>query len=474
MTTAPRDGLTRGLHGRFLRPFATSALVVGLVGAGALATAPIATASTACTPDSGYGACERFSFTGADQSFTVPAGVTSVHVEVWGAGGGGSEFVPASGFEAAGGAAGGYGKAQLAVTEGEVLTIVAGGAGQYDVNAGTAVFGGGGLSAGGAGSRGASGGGFSGVFLGAGWTSPQLIAGAGGGGNAVTLDGIQAGAGGGAGLAGNNGSGTGGSVNSSGSGGTLVAGGAAATGNFGPCATTPPQPGAQWQGGDGAIGGENGAGGGGGYFGGGGGLCNGGGNDQQNGGGGGGSGFATGDRVSAATGENGTNGTVSSATSQPRVSPGGTSSAQYVAGVGAGGATGPASGSEDQANGGAGMVVVQYSPASADAGSLVVSPRKNTNLPRYGSTTLVKSAKVTPSSSGSLRSIRVTCTLTGKAQQRGDMRVKLCSVKKNLKTGRVAVKTNGYRHVRVTVTIKSKSTTASYTPQTWKRSWHVK
>lgn len=65
-----------------------------------------------------------FNYTGGVQSFVVPADITAVLIECWGAAGG----------KAAGesGGRGGYSKGVLAVTPGETLNIYAGGAGAYN------------------------------------------------------------------------------------------------------------------------------------------------------------------------------------------------------------------------------------------------------------------------------------------------------------------------------------------------------
>ena len=62
-----------------------------------------------------------FTYTGADQTYVVPTGVTSMRVYLWGAGGGGGL--------AGGGGAGAMVQGVLAVTPGETLTIVVGQAG---------------------------------------------------------------------------------------------------------------------------------------------------------------------------------------------------------------------------------------------------------------------------------------------------------------------------------------------------------
>ncbi len=65
-----------------------------------------------------------YGYTGSDQSFIVPAGVTTVRAKVWGGGGGGA-------FVSGAGGGGGFAQAEFAVTAGETLTIKVGGAGEY-------------------------------------------------------------------------------------------------------------------------------------------------------------------------------------------------------------------------------------------------------------------------------------------------------------------------------------------------------
>ena len=74
-----------------------------------------------------------FTATGSDQTYTVPTGVTSVVVTMWSAGGGGSGST---------GGAGVYVKGIMAVTPGQTLKVVVGGAGRY--NSGVRPYGGGG------------------------------------------------------------------------------------------------------------------------------------------------------------------------------------------------------------------------------------------------------------------------------------------------------------------------------------------
>ncbi|WP_394795817.1 hypothetical protein [Armatimonas sp.] len=75
-----------------------------------------------------------FSFTGANQVFVVPSGITSLTVKLWGAGGGGL-----GGFS--GGGSGAFVTGLLTVTPGETLTLIVGGGGG---SAGSGGFGGGG------------------------------------------------------------------------------------------------------------------------------------------------------------------------------------------------------------------------------------------------------------------------------------------------------------------------------------------
>ncbi len=70
----------------------------------------------------------KLSYTGGLQTWTVPAGVTSVTVKVWGAGGMYGSDGSGSGSSIPGGY-GGYARGTLAVTPGQVLTIVVGGTG---------------------------------------------------------------------------------------------------------------------------------------------------------------------------------------------------------------------------------------------------------------------------------------------------------------------------------------------------------
>ena len=69
--------------------------------------------------------CEVFEYTGSVQQWTVPGGVDTIRVKMWGAaGGGGSDTINSAG------GGGGYTEATLAVAPGQVLDIYVGGGGQ--------------------------------------------------------------------------------------------------------------------------------------------------------------------------------------------------------------------------------------------------------------------------------------------------------------------------------------------------------
>src|SRR5262245_55242916 len=213
---------------------------------GVAAAVPVVTSIVAPTPLAAQsGSTQTFNFTGAAQTFPVPAGITSLQVDAVGATGG----AIAAPNQLPG--AGGRVQATLPVTPLEILTIMVGG---------TTVSGTGGFNGGGAGGTGLTfafgGGGASDIRRG----STLLIV-AGGGAGGSQLSGGNGGAGGG--LVG--GTGTGGC--GGGGGGTQSAGGAGGTGGPGGTAGSP---GVSGTGGAGANapGGSllGGSGGGGGYF----------------------------------------------------------------------------------------------------------------------------------------------------------------------------------------------------------------
>jgi len=214
-----------------------------------------------------------FTYTGSSQNHTVPSGVTSLVCKAWGAGGGTGQ----SDGSVAGGA-GGFATGTIAVTAGNVLKIVVGGAGTPADQA----------------AEGGGGGGMSGIFYPTALASSSslLIAGGGGGGGRAPYSGRSAGAGGGSSGQDN--------ANDVGTGGTQSAGGIGVSpqGNAGSSmqggySGNNSQAGGYGGGGNGSTGGSGGGGGGGGYYGGGGGT--------STIGGGGGSGYYDSSNVTDAT-----------------------------------------------------------------------------------------------------------------------------------------------------------------------------
>ncbi len=128
-------------------------------------------------------AAAALSYTGANQTVTVPSGCNTAEVKVWGAGGGGENGTGANG------GAGGFVSAKLTVSASASLTAVVGGGGGtatlVDGPGGAGGFGGGGRGGTGAGSfrQGGGGGGYSGLFLGAVSQANALVLAGGGGGS---------------------------------------------------------------------------------------------------------------------------------------------------------------------------------------------------------------------------------------------------------------------------------------------------
>jgi hypothetical protein len=216
-----------------------------------------------------------FSYTGTNQTFVIPAGVTALHVQTWGAGGGMGDG------EGVRGGAGGYAAATLTVTPGDTYTLVVG-QGGTQVSAST---------------KAGSGGGASGLFLGTPSQETAVVM-AGGGGGGGSIAGSSGGNGGGEfGLQGGlSGAGLGGNPEAGGIGGCVASApcgqnGSALKGGGG---TIPniaaPRTGATFGGGAGVGSSDafSSAGGGGGYFGGGG---------AADGGAGGGAGFVAADAM---------------------------------------------------------------------------------------------------------------------------------------------------------------------------------
>jgi hypothetical protein len=271
-----------------------------------LAVTPVFALPSGCVLASTTVTC-TYSSTGAEQTFTVPAGVTSVDISaVGGEGGEGSTFSSSGPSQGAGGF-GASVSVTKAVTPGDVLYVEVGGNGtSNDAADATGGFNGGGSGSayGGAGSGG--GGGASDVRT-VSCSSPcdtndstslasrVLIAGGGGGGGTgVSYAGGNGAAGGASVSPGQNGAddpsyvGSGGT---GGGGGTQSAGGTGGAGGVTSSSALSGTGGAPGQGGDGTHDGYSqapGGGGGGGYYGGGGGGSGGRNNDGQIAGGGGG------------------------------------------------------------------------------------------------------------------------------------------------------------------------------------------
>jgi hypothetical protein len=127
-----------------------------------VAPAGVQAAVTACTPTPGFTVCYRITYSGADQTLTIPSGITSIQTRVWGAAGGGGN----SGYSTGqgGGAGGGYSIGTVPVTPGQTLTIEAGQGGIPNSTATTYGGGGQGGSSTVASHRGGSGGGMSAII----------------------------------------------------------------------------------------------------------------------------------------------------------------------------------------------------------------------------------------------------------------------------------------------------------------------
>ncbi|WP_425824799.1 Ig-like domain-containing protein [Streptomyces fractus] len=255
--------------------------------------------TNSCTPTSGNTQCQAFTYQGSDATFTVPEGVTSLDVTMWG--GQGGKSVSASGGY------GGLASGTVQVTPGQELVVKTGGAGGNGDGKGGAYPGGG--NGGNYGTPTAGGGGYS--FLGTTDSDPLMVAGGGGGAALETVPAhadvpsSDGGDGGGT-------QGTSGEAQRDGGGGTQSDGGSG-----GKIYTNDPEglghDGAQFQGGAGGEGSAfdtgdtsdyyfSGAGGGGGYYGGGGGSEGGGAStaNSETGAGGGGSGYIDTSKVTGA------------------------------------------------------------------------------------------------------------------------------------------------------------------------------
>jgi hypothetical protein len=276
---------------------------------------------------------QPFNYTGGQQTFTVPTGVSSVTIKVWGAGGatGGS-------YNGTFGGSSGFASGNLSVSSGQSYPVIVGGGGNHSRNSSVGGgYGGGGSSGNPQGFEGASsGGGYSGVFYqNVSFGNARIMAGGGGGGagtgnNGYANNSNQTGYGGaGGGTSGQSATGNYPSAN----GGSQSGGGSNNAGGG-----SPGQSGGQLSGGAGgafssSTNHSSGGGGGGGYYGGAGGRGGEGGITAGDAGGGG-SGYTGG--VSSATNSTGT-GAGQYNTDSGRCSPPSTGDSNYNGSAGYGG-----------------------------------------------------------------------------------------------------------------------------------------
>lgn len=319
-----------------------------------------------------------FNTQGSD-TFTVPSGVTSITVKMWGAGAGGGGG--GNGGAGAAGGGGGYIEATYNVTPGESLNVYVGGGGEGGL------YHSGGSDAGGGG----GGGGYSSLYRSS--TPLAIAAGGGGGGGArVSRAGGAGGAGGGtSGVAGtgigyangggggtqsNGGSGGANSSGNDGENGSSLTGGAGADGRTNDGGDGSGVSGGQASGGDGGQPNINttragGGGGGAGYYGGGGGAATRSNSSDAGGGGGGGSSY-TDSGASSVTNSAGSGSTP------------GNSSDSYRNGAGNGGSGGASRGNGD--TGSNGLVVITYGTGGSSVNKSVNWARFNTTSGEIEST----------------------------------------------------------------------------------------
>jgi hypothetical protein len=91
---------------RFLR--ARRSILTVILLAGLFSSSVSFAGQIACTPQAPYTNCQRITYSGSTQTFTVPAGVASIRVTMWGAGGGGAASSNAGNTFSTGGASGGF------------------------------------------------------------------------------------------------------------------------------------------------------------------------------------------------------------------------------------------------------------------------------------------------------------------------------------------------------------------------------
>jgi hypothetical protein len=368
----------------------------------------VATATLVSSPPSAHATTQTFASAGAEQIFTVPQGVTSLHVvAVGGRGGAGADSGAAGGF-------GALATSDVSVTPGQVLYIEVGGNGSDGCckeGMGPGPGGEGGFNGGGAGGTGGPGGGGGGgasdvrtmPLTATGSLGSRLVVAAGGGGGGAPASG-GTGVGGTAGAIG----GIGGSDTTQAGAGTPTAGGAGGKNiNFASLAGSKGDLGVGGAGGNVGPGGAGG-GGGGGVYGGGGGAAG-----QQPGGGGGGGGGASGFAPSVTNGS-----IVADSTGTPSVTLTYTTTA----------AAAPVSnvfefGKLKYGNGSATLKVRVPGPGELSAEDDATSRKASVAA---GKKALIKKVKVTVAKAGTV-TIKIKPTSAGKAmlKKKGKVRVKV-------------------------------------------------
>ena len=139
---------------------------------------------------------QTFSYTGAEQTLTVPSGVSTITIKVWGAQGGSGGYWSSTTYCSTGGK-GGYSTGNLSVTAGSTVYVYVGGQGQSYASCQTRMNGAsyaGGWNGGGTGQyrlSGCGGGGASDVRYGGTSTSDRKIIAGGGGGGGNAANSIQ-------------------------------------------------------------------------------------------------------------------------------------------------------------------------------------------------------------------------------------------------------------------------------------------
>ena len=142
---------------------------------------------------------ETFSYTGAQQTFTVPSGVSTITIKVWGAQGGSGGWYSNQSYCSTGGK-GGYATGDLSVTAGNTVYVYVGGEGESNpcdsraCGSGTQGIKNGGFNGGGASQAscgGSGGGGASDVRYGGTSISNRKIVAGGGGGGGNPANGTQ-------------------------------------------------------------------------------------------------------------------------------------------------------------------------------------------------------------------------------------------------------------------------------------------